>query len=181
MGNRTSKRLSVRDYRQPGRYFITICTHGRAHYFGKCKEGEMLLSPIGKITHDLWFTIPQHHQEVELGAFVVMPNHLHGIIEIKPSDTAVWNAKTQTTSAFGTKEYYQQIGAKAGSLSQIVGSYKSSITREVRKRGFSFEWQKSFHDHVIRKGEEEKIRSYIENNPKTWKEDGFYSSDVGGW
>ena len=68
------------DYRTPGAYFITICTHQRYHFFGTCTDGAMTLSPIGEIIHRFWYDIPQYSANVELGAFVVMPNHIHGIL-----------------------------------------------------------------------------------------------------
>jgi len=82
------------DYRTPGAYFITICTHDRHHFFGSCTQGVMTLSPIGDIVRRFWYEIPQYSPNVELGAFVVMPNHVHGILiltdwpDTDPSDDA---------------------------------------------------------------------------------------------
>lgn len=74
------------DYGWNGAYFITICTKNREHFFGKIKDGEMILSPLGTIVYVLWHEIPNRTQYVELGDFVVMPNHIHGILIIdKPA------------------------------------------------------------------------------------------------
>lgn len=77
-----STRLPHWDYRWAGAYFITLCTHNRQHFFGEIANQQMQLSEIGKIAHELWYQIPHHPQNVELGTFVVMPDHVHGIIII---------------------------------------------------------------------------------------------------
>jgi REP element-mobilizing transposase RayT len=77
-----SARLQNWDYRWAGAYFITLCTHHRQHFFGEIANGKMQLSEIGKIANELWYQIPHHAKNVELGAFVIMPNHIHGIIII---------------------------------------------------------------------------------------------------
>lgn len=77
---RKSPRLQGYDYSQPGAYFVTICTHQRLHCFGEVIEGSMNLNRLGEIASELWFALPQHHPGIELDAFVVMPNHIHGII-----------------------------------------------------------------------------------------------------
>ncbi|HNS42927.1 MAG TPA: hypothetical protein PKN22_09220, partial [Taishania sp.] len=78
------------DYGWNGAYFVTICTQGREHYFGEIKDGKMILSHTGVIAHLLWHEIPKHHTHIELGDFVVMPNHIHGIIIIdKPNNDRI--------------------------------------------------------------------------------------------
>jgi len=77
-----SARLQNWDYRWAGAYFITICTQHRAHFFGEIANGKMQLSQVGVIADILWHQITQHTQNVRLGAFVVMPNHIHGILII---------------------------------------------------------------------------------------------------
>ncbi|MCA9915636.1 MAG: transposase family protein, partial [Anaerolineae bacterium] len=77
---RRSPRLQGYDYSQSGAYFVTICTHERAHLFGVVADGEMVLNRAGEIAQERWFALPDHHNGIELDAFVVMPNHIHGII-----------------------------------------------------------------------------------------------------
>ena len=78
-----SKRLRGYDYTSPGKYFITICTKNMTPYFGKIENGEMILSELGIVARDLWIAIPDHCQNIELDEFVIMPDHIHGIISIK--------------------------------------------------------------------------------------------------
>ncbi len=80
--HRRSIRLKGYDYSSAGAYFVTICLHEKACLFGEVNNAAMILSPIGKIVQDYWLEIPQHFENVELGAFIVMPNHLHGILNI---------------------------------------------------------------------------------------------------
>lgn len=81
-----SSRCQSWDYGRNGSYFITICTHGRQHFFGTVKGGRMLLSEIGSLADKFWHEIPAHFPFVELGAFMVMPNHIHGIITLNKTD-----------------------------------------------------------------------------------------------
>ncbi|MFH1947037.1 MAG: hypothetical protein ABIJ23_02685 [Candidatus Magasanikbacteria bacterium] len=82
-----STRLANYDYSQPGFYFVTICTKNRRHYFGKITEQKMILNDIGKIIQKYWSEIPQHFENVLTNEFIIMPNHVHGIIEISNNDT----------------------------------------------------------------------------------------------
>ncbi|MFC6096659.1 transposase [Flavobacterium qiangtangense] len=153
-----SARLQSWDYSNNGAYFITICTKSRKHYFGKILKGEMQLSDIGKLAVQFWLEIPNHFQSVELGNFVVMPNHVHGILIINS------NLRSQ-------KEQFS-----ASTISTMVGSYKSIVTKMSRQKNTDFGWQSRFHDHIIRNSESyERIQNYIENNPANWKEDAFFS------
>jgi len=91
-----SARLQTWDYRWAGAYFITICTQNREHYFGKIEKGKMILSNVGVIANILWYEIKNHAKNVELGEFVVMPNHVHGIL-ILNNDNARENANVGTS------------------------------------------------------------------------------------
>lgn len=153
-----SARLQSWDYSSNGAYFITICTKSRNHYFGKISNGEMQLSDIGKLAVQFWLVIPNHFQYVELGNFVVMPNHVHGILIIDS------NLHLQTEQC------------STSTISTMVGSYKSIVTKMSRQINADFGWQTRFHDHIIRNSESyERIQSYIENNPTNWKGDTFFS------
>ncbi len=85
--NRKTIRLQTWDYRWAGSYFITICTHDREHYFGEVVNGKMQLSQVGVIADILWYEIKNRAKNVELGEFVVMPNHIHGILILNDADT----------------------------------------------------------------------------------------------
>jgi len=184
------------DYRWAGAYFITICTQNRIHYFGEIQNGVMNLSNVGVIADILWHEIPHHAKNVELGAFVVMPNHIHGILILtgNDDDTNNDNVNVETGHALSLpptdkstdksteinsiektigQQRFQNIGKN--SISSIIGSYKSAVTKHAHRLGFEFAWQTRFHDHIIR---DEKsfntISNYIINNPVNWKEDKFF-------
>lgn len=161
-----STRLQNWDYRWSGSYFITICTHSHENYFGEINNGIMQLSPIGIIANDMWYEIKNHFQKIELSAFVVMPNHIHGILILKRMD---WiNEKNVGQQRF------QNIGKN--SVSSIIGSYKSAVTKHVNRLGVEFAWQRLFYDILIRdKNTFIKVEKYIKNNPQKWVEDRFYN------
>ena len=172
-----SARLQNWDYSSNGLYFITICTENREHYFGDVIDGIMHLSEIGTLANKYWSEIPEHFPFVELDEFVIMPNHVHGIITINKSVSV----SVETRHALSLpKKPHETIGQLRfqnqgkGSLSSIIGSYKSVLTKNARKIHADFAWQSRFHDHIIRNDESfQKIRDYIINNPLRWKEDQF--------
>jgi len=116
---------------------------------------------------------------VELGNFVVMPNHTHGILIINNVKSLQCNdidKSLQCNDSTGN-QYYSDISPKSGSISTIIRSYKSVVSKHARLLNPEFHWQSKFHDHVIRNSESfERIQNYIENNPSNWKEDKFYTT-----
>lgn len=190
-----SARLQGYDYGQNGAYFITICTQNRIHFFGKIINGIMQLNELGKIAYNFWAEIPDHFPFVELGAFVIMPNHMHGILIINKSDvdispeSSVSPISVQTlhrnVSAHDTDDtdtppptknaQMAKISPKPGTISTIIRSYKSAVTKFARQIHTDFGWQPRFHDHIIRNETAYKrIDNYIINNPINWKEDKFH-------
>ena len=158
---RRSPRLQGYDYSQEGAYFITICTHHRIHTFGEIKESECRLAQAGIIAQQDWEAITQHYPNVELDAFVVMPNHVHGIIVLVGAGL-IPSASTQP---------------KAGLLSQIMSGYKAGVTRRIHalNQSTTTVWQRSFDDHIVRNEKELNfIRNYVINNPSLWEQDRFY-------
>ena len=132
-----SARLKNWDYGNNGAYFITICTSNRKHFFGEIvlvdDENEMQLNEIGKLTDQFWAEIPQHFPFVELGNYVIMPNHIHGILIIDKknvikSNTAVetlhCNVSTNNTDIVIINETMSKISPKRGTISTIIRSYK---------------------------------------------------------
>jgi putative transposase len=174
-----SARLQTWDYANNGAYFITICTQNREHFFGNIKNGIMQLSEIGKLAAQFWYEIPNHFPMVELGNFVVMPNHVHGILIIdKTNDEPFVETRQclvsniENNSIIGSSRFQNQ---GKNTISSIVGSYKSIVTKMSRQIDPNFGWQSRFHDHIIRNSESfENIQHYIEQNPSKWKEDTFY-------
>jgi putative transposase len=193
-----SARLPNWDYANDGAYFITICTANRQHFFGECVNGKMALTTAGIIVQGLWYDIPNHSPTVELGEFVVMPNHIHGILILDNSKTTPADNIVETlpaTSENGDNENHddentdkkktlratslqmQKISPKSGSVSRILGSYKSSCTRHINLAfpDLNFGWQTRFWDNIIRDDQAfENISNYIVNNPKSWKDDKFF-------
>lgn len=198
-----SARLQGWDYRNSGAYFITICTHGRVHHFGKCENGRMKLSTLGLIVQGCWFEIPRLNSHVRLGEFIVMPNHVHGILILeslnlddvddvetfyKTSVRGVRNdGDVRDVDANTKKEFHQNISPKSGSVSRIIQQFKRAATYHIKlveSLNFNgstlgnFKWQSRFHDHIIRDDESfVRISNYIVNNPLKWMEDKFYGDE----
>tara|TARA_R110000751_G_scaffold12330_3_gene42353 strand:+ start:23015 stop:23545 length:531 start_codon:yes stop_codon:yes gene_type:complete len=156
------------DYGWNGAYFITICTKNRNHYFGEITNGKMVFSSLGVIVDILWHEIPNHSKFVSLGEFVVMPNHIHGILLIDKPDNPVNTGQPISPG----KTRFQNIGKNT--ISSIVGSYKSAVTRHANRLEIENGWQAGFHDHIIRNhAEYNRIENYIIKNPQNWRGDKF--------
>lgn len=198
-----SARAQWWDYGWNGAYFITICTKNREHFFGEINNEIMVLSPTGIIADILWNEIPNHAKHVELGDFVVMPNHIHGILILdKPNGR---NDETKNGRNVGTNvealhatslqspqppqpqqtpiksqtknEKMAEISPKSNSVSTVIRSYKSAVTKHANRLGFENGWQSRFHDHIIRNDVEyQRISDYIINNPRNWTDDKFFST-----
>ena len=162
-----STRLKGWDYRNPGYYFVTICTKNREPYFGCVVHGVMALSPVGEIAVQCWREIPHHHAGIELDEFVIMPNHMHGIVIICNS------VETLHATSLRRETSMSKISPKARSLGVIIRSYKSAVTRLAGLAGFKkFAWQARYYDHIVRdKNSLCNIRQYIIDNPARWELD----------
>lgn len=181
--NRKSIRLKRYDYRSPGSYFITVNIKDRRHFFGIVINGVMCLSSNGSATYRYWENIPYHFKFVTLDTFIIMPDHMHGIINIydinskKPVGTChgketintctkpVWTCHDMSIQR--CNKFSKPV---SGSLSMVINHYKGSVTRYCRQNGYSsFKWQSRYWDRVIRNDEEyNRIKQYILNNPKKW-------------
>jgi putative transposase len=188
-----SARLQTWDYSTVGAYFITICTKKRAHFFGEIENDVMKLSHAGVIADIMWYEIKNHAKNIELGEFKVMPNHIHGILilngdgdnnnadanpDANPDDVETRHALSLHPPSLpplpNTGETRFQNQGK-NTVSSILGSYKSAVTKHANRLGLDSGWQERFHDHIIRNAASfERIQNYIANNPLTWKEDKFY-------
>lgn len=165
-----SARWATWDYGSNAAYFVTICTAGRTHDLGEIANGEMTLTPLGQAAADCWEAIPDHFPFVVLDGFVVMPNHVHGIIIIdKPVETQNLASLPQPPQ--------NRFGPQSKNLASIVRGYKIGVTKYARQHNLAFKWQARYHDHVIRnRGEYERIRKYIHENPQKWAEDRHYNT-----
>ncbi|MDY6902764.1 MAG: transposase [Cyanobacteriota bacterium] len=162
-----STRLPDRDYAANGWYFVTICTKHCIHHFGNgVVSGQVQLTPIGEIAQQYFIDIPNHSKHTYVDKYVVMPNHVHGIVVI---DKPTSNVETQN---FASNESNKFGPLKPGSLQAIIHSYKSAVTRWCRRNKHEyFAWQERFYESIIRADSSiERIRQYIINNPAKWEE-----------
>ncbi|MBE0656009.1 MAG: hypothetical protein IH594_19570 [Bacteroidales bacterium] len=169
------------DYGSPVKYFITINVRYHKCLFGKINKGIIELSVTGQIAEQCWLEIPEHFQNVKLDAYVIMPSHVHGILIITESEgkegSSIVKALNDNSRFLLTPHALKmsRISPKPGSLPVILGSYKSSVTKEIRKFEPKYEWQARYHDHIIRDEREyQRITEYIINNPKNWNDDEFF-------
>jgi REP element-mobilizing transposase RayT len=177
--HRRSIRLKGYDYTQAGAYFITICTFQRENIFGEIVNREMKLSKFGLVASQQWEKLIKRFPNIELGAFVIMPNHSHGIIqiverEVQRRDTASrFNDQNDESSRRVPTERFQK--PVAGSIPTIVRSYKSAVAYRInlmRNDKNTNVWQRNYYEHVIRNEKElETITKYIEYNPMNWQLD----------
>lgn len=172
--NRRSVRLPGYDYRQRGAYFITVCAHTRSGIdpFSRIIGGVPELTAMGRVAEECWIEIPEHFPFVALDAFVIMPDHIHGIVVI--TDAAV-NPATRPTHASPVPwppSTSHPRGPAPGSLAAIVGSFKAAASRRINhRRGTPGApvWQRNYYERIIRDDRAlREIRRYIIRNPATW-------------
>ena len=183
-----SARLKGWDYTSAGWYYVTICSRDRIPFFGEISSGEMYLTPIGKIVAYEWQRTERIRSYVSLDEWVIMPNHLHGIIILHPLESDVETSRANsvnrcTTSIHQNDLYHQnhkrrdvsteKPRLKDGSLGALIGQIKSVCTKRIRSKGIrDFGWQAGYYDHIIRDNEDlGRIREYIYGNPDKWDED----------
>lgn len=169
MARRNSLRHDEYNYRSPGAYFITICTHNRQHFFGRIENGKMILSELGTLADTSWIHLANRHSYIEPDTHQVMPNHVHLLFWLKGLPTLASSPTLNEDRNFAKP--------LARTVSSIIGGYKSSVTQRAQQIGFSGAgpiWHRNFHDSIVR-GETalERIRAYIRNNPSRWEEDRF--------
>lgn len=179
--DRKSIRMKQYDYSTPEYYFITICSLNRDRIFGEIKNEEFITSNIGMIVKKNWFEIPEHFNNVRLDEFILMPNHLHGILELKEvlsSNVGVQyiepNKSEEIFMQYNQVNEYQKMIPK--SLGSIIRAFKASVTKEVRRNNFGIDiWQKNFYEHVIRNEKLlDNIREYIKENVFLWEKDKYF-------
>ena len=167
-------RLKDRDYGASGYYFITICTHNRENYFGniewsghvgnvgtqnfaspqECSAACVKLTPIGKIAHQYWMEIPNHFPFIILDEFVIMPNHVHGILRINKPDY---------------RSHKQNIfGPQSENLASVIRAYKAATKKYATVNHLEFGWQSRYHERIVRSNELSIFQNYIKNNPIKW-------------
>jgi len=160
---RRSIRLQGFDYSKKGLYFITLCTQNRKPLFGEITDGKMELSEAGQIAHNCWIAIPDHFPTVQLEEFVIMPDHVHGIIRI-----------ISEVNAHQTEPPKNEYGKLIrGSVGSIVKGFKIGVTKWFREQGNQDKiWQRNYYESVIYSYEDFcRVSRYIIENPKNWRKD----------
>jgi putative transposase len=153
-----SARLKGHTY-QEGIFFVTICTRRKLQWFGEIRNGKMHHSNLGKLVIDCWEKIPLHFPHVILDSFVVMPDHVHGVIRLE-------NVETQNFASLQNPRF----GPQSKNLASIIRGFKVGVKKEaIRLTLPEFTWQSRFHDHIVRSEKElHAIRRYIRSNPAKW-------------
>jgi len=170
--HRRSVRLPAYDYSQDGWYFITICTQDKKCLFGQFANGHIQLSEYGCIVDKCWKWLAQQYDYVRLNQYVIMPNHLHGIIIIRRGSS---RTAPLMTYIGGSRTAPPPNMPKRKSLPRLIGAFKTTSTKQINifrhKPGYKL-WQRNYYEHIIRSEEElYNIRQYIIDNPARWQTD----------
>jgi putative transposase len=181
-GNRHSIRLSGYDYTQPGAYFLTICTYQRVHLFGEIKEGRMFSNAVGEIAEEEWRRSAQLRRNLRLDEFILMPNHLHGVVWLIIPDNPVAANGVRPDCIRHPKE--RLVAPVSGSLGAFVAGFKAAVTRRVNQQRLAAAttpvWQRNYYEHIVRRAESlNAIRSYIRENPHHWERDTHHPAPNG--
>lgn len=185
---RKSIRLQGYDYSQAGLYFITVCTHNRVPLFGEIVDGVMVLNAAGQIVEKCWCAIPEHFPQVTLDEFVVMPNHVHGIITIGTTvgttigannvvganDYLPLQSNETSTQSNETPRPLQH--GTSRTIGSMVRGFKIGVTRWFRANtDIHAVWQRNYYEHIIRNEDAYlKIAEYIQTNPQRWETDTYH-------
>jgi hypothetical protein len=182
--HRRSIRIKYYDYSREGLYFITICTHNHQRLFGYIDNDEMMLSEYGEIAYHEWLQTGEIRKSVVLQEFVIMPNHMHGIIEINdsprrgtmPRALVHRDKENQGTKHCAPTERFGK--PTSNTIPTIVRGFKSTVTKQInniRKTSGYPVWQRSYYEHIIRNEKSyNRISEYIRYNPKKWLKDKYY-------
>ena len=175
--DRRTIRLSGYDYGWAGTYFVTICARDRVHLFGEVKRGDMRLNQYGHIAASQWTAVGRRRPGVILDAWVIMPNHMHGIVEVAGN----WK-RLGTVALFAWRGSHRRLahaqtlatGKSCGTLGAVIGSFKSGTTRRINLlRGTPGVgvWQRGYYEHIVGGRDAlERVRQYLGNNPARWSD-----------
>jgi REP element-mobilizing transposase RayT len=177
--HRRSIRLKGFDYSSEGAYYVTIIAQGRECLFGEIIDGEMHLNEYGKIVLKWWNEIPIHFPNVELGAFVIMPNHVHGIIFIideRRGNVLSPHENPNNNNLNANNQGGETPPLQKPTLGQIIAYFKYQSTKEMNKietkNAITKFWQRNYYEHIVRNEKElQQKTDYILKNPSQWDED----------
>ena len=175
--HRQSIRLFRHDYSN-GCYIVTICTFNRTHLLGSITDGRITLSEIGIKADKCWRSIPNHFSNAMLDDYVIMPNHMHGIIILNNPHSGSINSNDDPFVCGRLKNAYPRAhGPECGSFGAVIGSFKSAVTRMVNRDAVYIGhkiWQKGYFEHLIRNEKSLQMkRRYIACNPSRWDSDEY--------
>lgn len=196
MKRKNSLRLENYNYSNSGAYFITICSYKRKEIFGEIENGLMHLNNVGKIIQTSWYQIPENYDNIKLDDFVIMPNHIHGIIWIvgaiheSPETNHKIRQMPETNHTIHEspeddpsqnnrviRELPLRIERRKMLLSKIIGRFKmnsSKLINNICNSKGAHVWQRSYYDHIIRNEEDlNNTKQYIQNNPLNWETDEY--------
>jgi putative transposase len=169
MPHRQGLRLKRYDYSQAGAYFVTICAHGKACLFGDVIGSEVKVNELGRKVQAVWDDLPVHYPHVATDAFVVMPNHVHGVVVLRDVGAGFKPARTAEPARTALRRH---------GLSEIVRAFKTFSARrinEFRETSGAPVWQRNYYEHIIRDDADyNRIAEYVANNPKRWAEDSLH-------
>lgn len=190
--HRHSTRLKQYDYTASGAYFITLCTHQRECLFGEIVDGSMQLNPLGLVVEAHWQNLSKYHPRLRLDEFVVMPNHMHGILflvnEVDPAVGAGFgdhlDGLTDNTLAKPAPTDAALL-TQGHSISEIIRGFKTFSARQINQirhiKGVPV-WQRNYYDRIIRnEASLQQIRQYIQNNPLSWQQDQLHPDRSSQW
>jgi len=170
--HRRSVRLPAYDYAQAGAYFVTMVTHRRQCLFGEIADGRVTLNPCGQVVEDEWLRSTQIRPGIRLDTFIIMPNHIHGIV-VMGEQTTVVGAHSCAPLPYRPPR----------SLGSFIAGFKSAATKRINEIGGApghLVWQRNYFERVIRNEEElNRVRQYINDNPERWEEDRENPNNVG--
>jgi REP element-mobilizing transposase RayT len=203
--HRRSIRMKGYDYSKAGLYFVTICVAGRGeacprpNIFGRIIDGEMVLNDFGKIANDEWVKLSGRFPHAFFDIFQIMPNHIHGIIEldtvgatlaVAQNDAVAQNEMNAENDAIDQNDNVADLTIRAGAspaptakttIGEIIGAYKSMVANKCLEIYKSHNelmgklWQRNYYEHIIRNDiSYQRIADYIINNPAKWESDMFY-------
>ncbi len=188
---RKRNRLSEWDYSTPHWYFVTICTQNHRELLGEIVKGKMILNEYGEIVQKQWLWLKEHFEYIELDEFIVMPNHIHGILVITENNVGAGRdlpdqdkrkrIRTGHDLSNNNEQRKKRTSpdlslhkpTKIKTLSELIGAFKTTSSKLIHRNGLSnFSWQRSFYDQIIRNENSlGNIKLYIRENPQSWETD----------
>ncbi|TCN65405.1 transposase [Acetobacteroides hydrogenigenes] len=179
--HRQSIRLKGYDYSQAGLYFVTLCLYGRACLFGHIENAEMILNDSGRTAQQCWLDIPNHYPNVVLHEYVIMPNHVHGIVQIVDDGgygecRGVCKGEIFFAPAVDPTDEQMVIRGTSRTIGSMLRGFKIGVTKWMRQNtNVQNIWQRNYYEHIIRNEQSyQNIAEYIVDNPVKWKDDKFY-------